>query len=42
VTREEKGVAERFTPEIEICDAIGAETDDRNSQIPGALGFVFT
>jgi len=42
VTREEYGVAAAFTPEIDIDEEMGAETNDRNSQIPGACGFVFT
>ena len=42
VTREENGAAERLSPEIEICDGIGVETEDKNSQTPAALGFGFT
>jgi hypothetical protein len=42
VTRDENGVADVLSPEIEICEAIGAETEERNSQIPDAFGFGFT
>jgi len=42
VTRDENGAADMFSPEIEICDGIGVETDDKYSQIPGAWGFGLT
>jgi hypothetical protein len=35
-------MADALSPEIEICDAIGVETEDKNSQIPAALGLGFT
>ena len=41
-TLEEKDEADWFSPEIETDEAIGADTEDRNSQIPAALGFGFT
>ncbi|GGX57809.1 hypothetical protein GCM10011309_03590 [Litorimonas cladophorae] len=42
VTRVEKGAALWLSPEIEIWDEIGAETDDKNSQTPAARGFGLT
>jgi hypothetical protein len=42
VTLEENDDADIFSPEIEICEEIGAATEERYSQIPGACGLGFT
>ena len=42
VTREEKDEFAWLSPEIETDEAIGEETEDRNSQIPATLGFGLT
>jgi hypothetical protein len=42
VTRDEIGAADKLSPEIEICEAMGVETEDRNSQTPAAFGLGLT
>lgn len=42
VKREDDGIALKPCPEIEMADATGAETEERNSQTPDAFGWGFT
>ena len=42
MTRDENEETDWLSPEVEIGEEMGADTEDRNSQTPAALGLGFT